>query len=121
MNPLLLLKFAPYLGILVALAFGGWEYATVKERDATIAGMTEQEAKNVAAAKQAVIDAAAADALRTSAIITQLQADNTSLQKEATNAQVTIATAPLVTATPNCPDVMQQPVVRAFTLSLPDK
>ncbi len=114
------LALAPYLGILAALAFGGWEYTTVKERDARISSMQAQEAKNVAAAEKAVRDAAAKDAAKTDALVTQLQADNSALQKEAADARVSLATAPIVAVTPGCPDIMQSPVVGAFLRGLPN-
>ena len=118
------LSLAPYIALgAVILGLGiddGIQRIKVANRDVTIADDAKQEAQNVAAAKQAVLDAAARDALATNAILTKLQADNAALTKESADAQVALATAPVVTVTPGCPDIMASPVVGSFLRSLPN-
>lgn len=118
------LSLAPYIALgAVILGLGiddGIQRVKVDDRDVTIANDVAQEAKNVAAAKQAVLDAAAKDALATNAILTKLQADNAALTKESADAQVALATAPVVSAPPGCPDIMASPLVGSFLRSLPN-
>lgn len=119
-------SLAGLLGILSAIllvgggvAFG-WEYTTVQERDATIASMKAQEAINVAAAEKVVRDAAAKDAAKTDALVTQLQSDLADQQKAGADARVALASIPTVTAAPGCPDIMASPLIAAFTNGLPN-
>lgn len=62
------LALAPYLGIVAALAFGGFEYTVVKTRDAEISQMKADAAKAVAEAQTN------ADRLANELVIAQAQA-----------------------------------------------
>lgn len=75
------------MALVGALAFGGWEYATVKTRDATIAEME-------AAGAKALQQQAATDAAASAEAVTQLQAKLDAANKAAADFQQRLRNAP---------------------------
>lgn len=120
-NPLALLGLlkSPWIYILlVGLAFG-WEYTTVKERDATIANYETQRAKDIAAAEQAVRAEKDADKVKTDRIITDLHATQKDTEEKLNAASIALATAPVQVIPQGCPDPNRSAASVAFDRGLP--
>lgn len=117
------LSLAPYVALgAVILGLGiddGVQRIKVANRDTMIANAAKQEAENVAAARQAVLAAAAKDALATNAILTKLQADLADQQKASAGARVALAAIPVAVLVPGCPDIMASPLITTFIRGLP--
>jgi hypothetical protein len=127
-NPLTLLKLAPWALVLLVGIFAGIERVQISNRDVTIAqkdtalkGMQAQQAENIAAAENKVRTAMQADLDRTNALVRDLQADNDARQEKQNAAEVAVAAVPVEPAAKGCPDPMSLPVVGRFIVGLPDR
>lgn len=126
MNPRTLLKLAPYAAILLLGLAVGWEYTTIKERDATIAqketalaDMRRQQAENIAAAVRKVSDAKDADAAKTTVLVQALTTEKQALEERANAAETALAAVPETVTPTGCPAPMDSPVFKSFVDGLP--
>jgi hypothetical protein len=126
-NPLTLLKLAPWALVLLVGIFAGIERVQISNRDVTIAqkdtalkGMQAQQAENIAAAEKKVRTAMQADLDYSAKLVANYAGEIAELQEKQNAAEVSVATAPVIATAPGC-DPMALPVVGAFMRGLPDR
>jgi hypothetical protein len=127
-NPLTLLKLAPWALVLLVGIFAGVERVQISNRDVTIAqkdtalkGMQAQQAENIAAAEKKVRDAMQADLDYSTKLVANYAGEIAELQEKQNAAEVSVAAVPVEPVAKGCPDPMSLPVLRAFTSGLPDR
>ena len=117
------LSTAPWLLSLALLIGGagafGWEYSTVKERDATISDMKAQQAKDIATAVQKVAAEKAADKIASDKIVSDLHAAKADIEEKLNAANLALAAVPPPVDPPGCPAAIDRADVTAFIRGLP--
>lgn len=128
MNPLDLLKLAPWALVLAIGIFAGVERiqisnrnTTIAQKDTAISDMKKTQAENIARAEKAVRERMQSEIDNNNTVIKGLNADKAALQEKANAAESALAGITVTPTPEGCPEPMGLPVMRALVGGLPDR